>query len=326
MKWLDLRGSGISVLERLLLEELLWRHNDDSTENWMLVGHHHEPTKHRYLRLPLNHTNNSNNEAVIVMGIGGKPANLLNLDRVRQDQVQTLKRFSGGGTVVLDPDSIWTTIIGRDDSIAVERFPRPIMEWSMGIFAPVLNELSNLARVKQPTSHGIGRKPTMVLDTRSCAFENTGRMITIPVTVSGHKRSAPSADSSLLSLALRENDYVFGEHKVAGNAQSIGKSGWLHHTCWLWDYQPEHMQYLQLPTKRPSYRQDRTHDDFLTTLQVQFPILKKTQFYTCLKQVVETQFDLEIVTLPTVMELVQTKGGGMQKWFGASRTKIVTDI
>ena len=40
------------------------------------------------------------------MGIGGKPATLVNTDLVRKDGTPIVKRFSGGGTVVLDQSSV----------------------------------------------------------------------------------------------------------------------------------------------------------------------------------------------------------------------------
>ena len=45
---------------------------------------------------------------------------------------------------------------------------------------------------------------------------------------------------------MRENDYLFGFHKIGGNAQSIIKDRWVHHTSFLWDYKPERMRYLQV--------------------------------------------------------------------------------
>ena len=49
-------------------------------------------------------------------------------------------------------------------------------------------------------------------------------------------------------------DYVFGDRKIGGNAQSITKSRWLHHTSFLWDYDPEDMKYLKHPPRTPKYR------------------------------------------------------------------------
>jgi hypothetical protein len=107
--WLDLRASGLSMLERLSLEEALLRHDD---RNWAIVGTH-QPWNHKYLtkaslptyissELGSSQERIPNQECMIVMGIGGKPSKLLNIPKVKQDNVLVTKRFSGGGTVVLD--------------------------------------------------------------------------------------------------------------------------------------------------------------------------------------------------------------------------------
>ena len=49
-------------------------------------------------------------------------------------------------------------------------------------------------------------------------------------------------------------DYVFGEHKFGGSAQSITKDRWLHHTSFLWDYHMPRMAYLKIPKRAPEYR------------------------------------------------------------------------
>lgn len=75
---------------------------------------------------------------------------------------------------------------------------------------------------------------------------------------------APGASAQ---FALRENDYVLGAHKCAGNAQSISRERWVHHTSFLWDFAPRNMALLRLPAKRPEYRADRPHAEFLTPLK-----------------------------------------------------------
>lgn len=66
---------------------------------------------------------------------------------------------------------------------------------------------------------------------------------------------------------LKENDYCIGDKKCGGNAQYITKDRWLHHTSFLWDYKGRNMNYLRFPDKRPKYRGDRLHADFLTRLK-----------------------------------------------------------
>lgn len=341
--WLDLRGSGLSVLERLLLEECILQH-DPADRHWLICGSH-EAAPHRYLR-GVSKTNRnkqssgtekasswnvdatgSNDSVAIVMGIGGKPDLLLNVELVRQDGVPTLKRFSGGGTVVLDYNSIWTTVIGRRNELVTEHFPRPIMEYTAArIYGPLLERL-----VAMQTSTGMnsgsdrGEKLTMVIDSKSCGVENTGRVITVP-RYDRHDDDAVSMPDGIPSFRLRENDFVLGERKVGGNAQSIGKTGWLHHTSFLWDYDAENMDYLTLPSKRPEYRGDRSHSDFLVKLKDCYPALRKADFFAALAETCENEFAVKRVTLPDAMKIVDAVGG-MSVWFDTkSRTKIVSDV
>ena len=70
------------------------------------------------------------------------------------------------------------------------------------------------------------------------------------------------------AFSLRADDYVLGgDRKVGGNAQCISKDKWIHHTSFLWDYDPAHMAFLALPAKRPEYRGDRDHGAFLSRLR-----------------------------------------------------------
>ena len=300
--WLDLRGLGVSAMERLLLEEFLLRHDDRS---WAVVGTH-EPLAHRYLTLPQKAS------CIIVMGIGGKPEKLLNIAKVKEDEIMVLKRFSGGGTVVLDHNSLWTTWIGRTkDFPHIESYPRPIMQWSANTaFGPAFAKLKEEALVLSTQ----GRK-TLVVDSKSCGTDNSGNMYSLP-------SDAPPQD--IPDFALREHDYVLGERKMGGNAQSIVKDGWLHHTSFLWDYYPENMAYLTLPSKRPDYRGDRDHDDFLAKLKDVYPGLQPRHFFSALKRASQDEFDVEAVTLNEAMALVDDKFGSLQNWFDTKcRTRVV---
>lgn len=76
-----------------------------------------------------------------------------------------------------------------------------------------------------------------------------------------------------LPFSLKENDYVIGEKKCGGNAQYFTKDRFSHHTSFLWDYSPEKMDYLLHPKKKPAYRQERNHQEFLCSLKPHFPQL-----------------------------------------------------
>lgn len=313
LHWLDFRGLGISAIERLCLEEFLLRHDHRS---WAVVGTH-EPLSHRYLTdLPKASGSDGNDDVntscIVVMGIGGKPNLLLNTDKVKEDGVMVVKRFSGGGTVVLDHNSLWTSWIGRNaDFEEIEPFPRPIMQWSADTaFGPAFR----LLKEEVSSQENVGRR-TLVPDNKSCSTDNSGRVLTVP----------SEQQPAIPDFSLRENDYVMGERKMGGNAQSIVKDGWLHHTSFLWDYDQENMQYLLLPSKRPDYRGDRSHDDFLVKLNDTYGgNLKPADFFSALKRSSQETFDVETVTLNEAMTLVDDKFGSMQNWFDTKcRTKVV---
>jgi len=202
---------------------------------------------------------------MIVMGIGGKAHKLLHCDHVRNDQLLVVKRFSGGGTVVMDKNAIWTTIIaGRQrqggkrnrtpniyndsdpDKVLCKPYPRSIMEWTANtVFGPTFEIMNNT-------------KTKKILEN-----ENKRQLL---------RDNGDHVEQQLLLLpkfSFREDDYVLNEtHKIGGNAQAISGSRWLHHTSFLWDYDETNMErYLQLPSKRPDYRRNRTHQDFLVKLK-----------------------------------------------------------
>ncbi|MCB1118392.1 MAG: lipoate--protein ligase family protein [Chlamydiia bacterium] len=203
------------IFEQLQLEEALLRTDD---REWCLI--------------------NFGSPEAIVMGISGKPEELVALDHLEANPIPLIRRFSGGGTVVVDHQTLFITFIGN----GTDNFPCNIHQ-----------------------------------------------------SVLKHYSFAP--------FTLRENDYVIGDRKVGGNAQYLRKERWLHHTTFLWDYRPDNMRYLSLPKKRPNYRQDRHHTDFLTTLAPHFPSL--AAFHSALKEQLSlyfqpspTPFPIDILNRP----------------------------
>ena len=345
--WLDLRGMGLSMIERLSIEEALLRHDD---RNWAIIGTH-EPWPNKYLtsadiKLPKYITPPTgqnrqrrrqqskekllSQDCMVVMGIGGKPEKLLNIEQVKEDNVLVIKRFSGGGTVVLDTNSVWTTLIGRTiDFPNVEPYPRSIMEWSANdIFIPTFQKMNDSIQSKSSNNnknlarHIMTKNNSLVPDVKSCtATENLGRMVQF------QKSQENQSSEHLPMLKLRENDYIIdGNKKIGGNAQSIVKGGWLHHTSFLWDYDSDNMQYLTLPDKRPDYRLDRSHDEFLVRLSKYYG-RSHHPFVTSMKETCQYRYEMESFTLTKVMnEIINPQFGCMQQWFAQNRTKIIDDF
>ncbi|VFQ91023.1 unnamed protein product [Cuscuta campestris] len=184
------RLKGVPILEQLHLEERLLR---TSSDNWCII-------------------NDGTDQPTIVMGVSGKPTQLIEVHSVLQDKVPVIKRFTGGGTVIVDNGTIFASFICNKEAVpGVQPYPQPIMSWSNILYKNVFQ--------------GIG------------------------------------------DFALRENDYVFGNHKFGGNAQSITKNRWIHHTSFLWDFETPNMAYLKLPKRAPDYRQARGHLEFICRLK-----------------------------------------------------------
>lgn len=333
--WLDLNGSGLSAIERLCLEEALLRH-DPLKRSWAVVGTH-DPLYSSRLKLKkyLNRNGtlgtNVNENCIIIMGIGGKPERLINIEKVQNDGVVVIKRFSGGGTVVVDHSSLWTTFIGRtNDFPHVQPYPKDIMKWSADdIFSNVF-ERFKLGCIEGEASGKKGMK-TLIMDTKSCgvASMNNDDKGTIQVHKKDERNQTNTCQNDFPSFKLKENDYVLGEHKMGGNAQSIINGGWLHHTSFLWDYNNENMEYLTLPEKRPDYRGNRQHDDFLVKLKSVYggrhtDMEGKQVFFQHLKHSSRDAFNLEEVTVAEALDVVENELGGFQAWFdGNCRTRII---
>lgn len=139
----------------------------------------------------------------IVLGISGKVEQHVEAER---NTLPLIRRFSGGGTVVVNEHTVFVTFIFNEAQIGVACCPKSIMQWTAGFHQSL--------------------------------FEPH-------------------------PFQLRENDFVIGERKCGGNAQYLCRGRWLHHTSFLWDYDPEQMSMLRHPPKMPEYRKNRRHDEFV---------------------------------------------------------------
>lgn len=170
----------------------------------------------------------------IVMGVSTSPEEVLNVSEVKKNNIPVIKRFSGGGTVYIDENTLLITFIFQRELFKFPLFPKEIMEWSEQIYMPVFE---------------------------GCTF------------------------------SLRENDYTLGEKKIGGNAQSLLKDRFLHHTSFLWNFDPQKMNCLLIPKKQPKYRQNRSHESFLSPLAPHFP--SQEVFIERLKNALSQQFCIE---------------------------------
>ncbi len=67
-----------------------------------------------------------------------KPEALVHIGAAKATGVQVIKRFTGGGTVVVDHNTTFSTLIcNASDVEGVECYPRPVMQWSEGFYRPI---------------------------------------------------------------------------------------------------------------------------------------------------------------------------------------------
>jgi len=73
-----------------------------------------------------------------------KPEELINLKEASTANIPLLRRFTGGGTVIVDSNSIMTSIIMHGPTAVpdVPCYPRPIMHWTEGVFGKYLKQFN----------------------------------------------------------------------------------------------------------------------------------------------------------------------------------------
>lgn len=101
-----------SIHDQLLLEELLLRH---CNQNFCIINQGSPPT--------------------IVMGISGKAETLIHLDKL-PTSIPILRRYSGGGTVIVDENTLFVTFICNKEELSFPAYPEPILRWAHSVLAP----------------------------------------------------------------------------------------------------------------------------------------------------------------------------------------------
>ncbi len=102
------------IYKQLQLEEALLRAD---ARNWCLV--------------------NDGSPDAIVMGISGQPSQWIDSTIFEKRPVPLIRRFSGGGTVFVDTNTMFVTWICQADELAVPCCPEKVMRWSERLYQPL---------------------------------------------------------------------------------------------------------------------------------------------------------------------------------------------
>ena len=82
---------------------------------------------------------NRGSPPAIVMGISGDPKAHIDLDRLKKHPIPLIQRFSGGGTVVVDENTLFVSFIFSKSSLPISPFPEPILRWTADLYKNAWN-------------------------------------------------------------------------------------------------------------------------------------------------------------------------------------------
>ncbi|MEW5302990.1 MAG: hypothetical protein WDW38_003899 [Sanguina aurantia] len=122
-----IRVKRLPILHQLELEEALLR---TTTSNWCII-------------------NDGAFNPAIVMGISGQAKLLVEVEAAKAAHMQVIKRFTGGGTVVVDHNTVFATFIMQGKSLeGVECFPHPVMRWTETVYKNVFKDTAAAFRLR----------------------------------------------------------------------------------------------------------------------------------------------------------------------------------
>jgi len=104
----------LNILDQLKLEEFLLKNSNDS---FCLI--------------------NEGYKSAVVLGISNKVDDLVNVSNVKKDKISLIKRFTGGGTVFVDLNTIFVTFIFSIDFLKIDLFPESIIKWAESFYKKI---------------------------------------------------------------------------------------------------------------------------------------------------------------------------------------------
>lgn len=109
---------GMPIYEQLQLEEALMRCGQD---NFCLINHKSSPA--------------------IVMGISGKTHELVDPEYYKKGPIPIIRRFSGGGCVLVGPETLFLTFIFNRIDVDIGTCPKRLLEWTEQLLTPAFGDI-----------------------------------------------------------------------------------------------------------------------------------------------------------------------------------------
>ncbi|UKJ89187.1 Lipoate--protein ligase [Theileria orientalis] len=214
---------GLDILRQLRFEEFIYRNASPLAHNssFFLV-------------------NGSHVDRSVVFGLSGNPSDFVKDLKFCKDRgIKLIKRFSGGGTVLIDENTVTSSFIGTH-SFAPSLMANQICKW---------------------TFDNVYRTLSMFKD--NFALVDGDFVVRMP-TNSPYTDSSTPGDNSPTPPPSDGDDHVY--FKVGGNAQAFSKHSFVHHTCFVWEVSPLIDKVLLIPRRMPKYRRNRDHGLFLRSV------------------------------------------------------------
>lgn len=80
---------------------------------------------------------NVGSKPAIVMGVSGKAHEWIHVPQAKKNKIPIIKRFSGGGTVFVDENTLFVSFIFNKKTFDFEPFPEPIHRWAESFYQSV---------------------------------------------------------------------------------------------------------------------------------------------------------------------------------------------
>nr|PVC53016.1 hypothetical protein MACL_00000376 [Theileria orientalis] len=277
---------GLDILRQLRFEEFLYRNATPIAHNcsFFLV-------------------NGSHIDRSVVLGLSGNPSDFIKNFKFCKDRgIKLIKRFSGGGTVLIDENTVTSSFIATH-SFAPSLMANQICKWTFdNVYRTFSMFKANFALVdgdfvvRMPNT-GCSHSLTSGLHTPHSLTINDSSDTSLDITNSinattNYGNTAVTSDSTTINAVNSEtttinddnsdtntsfdvksrhnklkdggDDHVY--FKVGGNAQAFSKHSFVHHTCFVWEVSPLIEKVLLIPRRMPKYRRNRDHGLFLQSV------------------------------------------------------------
>ena len=114
----------LNILDQLKIEEHLLRHSDES---YCLI--------------------NEGTSKAVVLGISNDIKALVKNKDLKKDKILLIKRFTAGGCVFVDENTLFITFIFSKKSLSFTFFPEPILRWAENFYKKVF-EIENFKLIE----------------------------------------------------------------------------------------------------------------------------------------------------------------------------------